>query len=187
MDVMNTVKRLLILSCSQRKRPDPGLLPAIERYDGPVFQVVRRYLREQPAGSKQLDVFILSARYGLIPLAGHEQILPPNLTPVIAQGSSGRRQVELRDWLYSGLPKSSSTGSPTPFTGPACQQFGAEGLQISGMNGFCNRATHNLWTLLDEARQIDEHLAAGTYHTWYEQHARNSTYRPLIDHALSLR
>jgi len=32
--------RLLILSCSQRKRPDSGLLPAIERYDGPVFRVV---------------------------------------------------------------------------------------------------------------------------------------------------
>ncbi|MFN8458221.1 MAG: hypothetical protein U0401_26815 [Anaerolineae bacterium] len=30
-------KRLLILACSQRKRPDPGLLPAIERYDGGSF------------------------------------------------------------------------------------------------------------------------------------------------------
>ena len=29
------LKRLLILSCSQRKRPNPGLLPAIERYSLP--------------------------------------------------------------------------------------------------------------------------------------------------------
>ena len=32
---------LLIMSCSQRKRPDLGLLPAIERYDGGHFRVLR--------------------------------------------------------------------------------------------------------------------------------------------------
>ncbi|MFQ5580849.1 MAG: hypothetical protein ACE5FZ_09565, partial [Nitrospiria bacterium] len=67
---------------------------------------------------------------------------------------------------------------------PACQEFGVETLQVSGMQGFCCRATHNLWTLLDEARQIDEHLAAGTYEVWYSKHVENSTYRPLIEYAL---
>ena len=55
---------MLILACSRRKRPDDGLLPAIERYDGPAFRVLRRYLRERPAGAP--DVFILSAEHGLI-------------------------------------------------------------------------------------------------------------------------
>ena len=41
--------RMLILACSRRKRPDEGLLPAIERYDGPALRVVRRFLREMPA------------------------------------------------------------------------------------------------------------------------------------------
>ncbi len=68
---------------------------------------------------------------------------------------------------------------------PACEKFGSEGLQISGMAGFCNRATHNLWTLLDEARQIDEHLAAGTYEAWYLGHVQNSTYLPLIQQAVA--
>jgi hypothetical protein len=63
---------------------------------------------------------------------------------------------------------------------PACQQAGVAGLQANGVEGFCNRATHNLWTLLDEARQIDEHLEAGTYQGWYIDHVRNSTYLPLI-------
>ena len=40
---------MLILACSRRKRPDEGLLPAIERYDGPTFCVLRRFLREVPA------------------------------------------------------------------------------------------------------------------------------------------
>lgn len=31
--------RLLILACSQRKRPEPGLLPAIQRDAGPVFHI----------------------------------------------------------------------------------------------------------------------------------------------------
>lgn len=56
-----------------------------------------------------------------------------------------------------------------------------EGLKAGRTAGFCNRATHNLWTLLDEARQIDEHLAAGPYVDWYPSHLDNSIYRPLID------
>jgi tRNA-guanine family transglycosylase len=70
---------------------------------------------------------------------------------------------------------------------PACQQFGVETLQVSGMQGFCCRATHNLWTLLDEARQIDEHLADGTYQDWYSHHVESSTYKPLIDYVLAQR
>ena len=66
---------------------------------------------------------------------------------------------------------------------PACQQFGVEGLRANRVEGFCNRATHNLWTLLDEARQIDGHLGRGTYQTWYIDHVRNSTYFPLIQQA----
>jgi len=59
--------RLLILSCSKRKRPVPGLLPAIERYNGPAFRILRRFMREQPDKAGLLDVYILSAAYGLIP------------------------------------------------------------------------------------------------------------------------
>lgn len=58
------MKRLLILSCSQRKRSEPGLLPAIERYDGPLFGVARKFLHEQPDGA--LSIYILSAQFGLI-------------------------------------------------------------------------------------------------------------------------
>jgi len=70
---------------------------------------------------------------------------------------------------------------------PVCKQFGIKGLQARGLEGFCNRATHNLWTLLDEARQIGEHLAADTYEEWYQTHVDNSIYRPLIECALEQR
>jgi hypothetical protein len=59
------LRHLLILACSQRKRSDADSLPAIERYDGPTFRLLRRFLRKQP--STPLDIYILSAKFGLIP------------------------------------------------------------------------------------------------------------------------
>jgi hypothetical protein len=58
------MNRLLIIACSQRKKPDPGLLSAIERYDGPAFRVLRKYLAERHADVP--SVVILSAKFGLI-------------------------------------------------------------------------------------------------------------------------
>jgi len=57
--------RLLILSCSQRKRKEKHLLPAIERYDGPIHRITRMYLKNTEADS--LSVWILSAVHALIP------------------------------------------------------------------------------------------------------------------------
>jgi cytoplasmic iron level regulating protein YaaA (DUF328/UPF0246 family) len=65
MVVESEPRYLLIVACSQRKRPDPGLLPAIERYDGVNFRVLRKARREG-YWPKNLDVLILSARYGLL-------------------------------------------------------------------------------------------------------------------------
>lgn len=59
--------RLLILSCSSKKRPTQGLLPALERYDGPAYRVMNKFLRVHPSGIQFLDVYILSAEFGLIP------------------------------------------------------------------------------------------------------------------------
>ena len=56
---------MLIAACSRRKRPEEGLLPAIERYDGPAFRVSRRFMRESP--SEPPEVLILAAEYGPIP------------------------------------------------------------------------------------------------------------------------
>ena len=68
---------------------------------------------------------------------------------------------------------------------PACKSNGKNGLKSAGLAGFCNRATHNLWTLLREASQIDRHLKRNTYTEWYETHVENSTYRPLIDYLVN--
>lgn len=72
---------LLIIACSQRKRPDPELLPAIARYDGGSFRVLRKAKREG-YWAETLDVLILSAKYGLIDtsklIANYEQRMSYN-------------------------------------------------------------------------------------------------------------
>jgi hypothetical protein len=57
---------LLILSCSQSKRPDAGLMPAYERYDGPAYKVFRCWERQNPYWETALSIWILSGKYGLI-------------------------------------------------------------------------------------------------------------------------
>lgn len=64
---MRTCRRLLILACSARKRVDAELLPAIERYDGICYRVLRRWLRNAPVAVRSsVDILIMSAEFGLI-------------------------------------------------------------------------------------------------------------------------
>ena len=58
-------KQLLVLSCSQVKRVSECALPAIDVYNGPAYQVLRKYLREHD-WPDDLSVGILSAEYGLL-------------------------------------------------------------------------------------------------------------------------
>lgn len=60
------MKPLLILACSATKRPEPHPMPAIERYDGPFYRVLRKALRERDGLAERLDVWALSAEFGLI-------------------------------------------------------------------------------------------------------------------------
>lgn len=56
------MKRLLIVGCSATKDPVPGLLPALDRYRGAYYQMIRQV----PAGELP-EIVILSAEFGFIP------------------------------------------------------------------------------------------------------------------------
>lgn len=43
------------------------MMPAIQRYNGPAYQVLNKFRRESPTAAETLDVHILSAEFGLIP------------------------------------------------------------------------------------------------------------------------
>jgi len=54
-------KKLVLISCSKRKKFVKRKIPAIELYDGQFFRLLRKYL-DVP----NLDIYIISAKYGLI-------------------------------------------------------------------------------------------------------------------------
>jgi 7-cyano-7-deazaguanine tRNA-ribosyltransferase len=69
---------------------------------------------------------------------------------------------------------------------PACLRYSLAGLQENGIRGFCNRATHNLYVLLEEAAWLRQELNAGTYRQSYRSRLNNSAYLPLVESVLAL-
>jgi 7-cyano-7-deazaguanine tRNA-ribosyltransferase len=101
-------------------------------------------------------------------------------------GSGERIATELGKWRGRAV-SDEEWDQLTQCSCPACQRFGVDGLKANKAFGFHNRATHNLWVLLNEARLVEEHLTGDTYAKWYETHLDNSIYRPLIQQILQQR
>lgn len=59
--------RLLVLPFSMDKDTVAGMIPAIDRYTGIYFLTYKKWARECPEGVGEVSVYILSARFGLIP------------------------------------------------------------------------------------------------------------------------
>ncbi len=97
------MKRLLVLACTSRKRPDVGLLPAIQRYDGPSFRVLRKYRRS--VADESLKVVILSAEFGLI--------RDDELIPDYDRFMSRERALQLRPGVMDRLGEFVSEITPT--------------------------------------------------------------------------
>jgi cytoplasmic iron level regulating protein YaaA (DUF328/UPF0246 family) len=99
-------RRLLILSCSRRKRPDADLMPALERYDGGGFRVLRKLQRTNKLPTS-LDVMILSAQYGLISaatsIAWYDQKMTPQRASELRQDVSQRLRDRLAETPYTEI------------------------------------------------------------------------------------
>lgn len=99
-------------------------------------------------------------------------------------GSGDRMAAKLGSW-DGRMPSQEEWQKLGSCRCPACRQFGTAGLKADKIFGFCNRATHNLWVLLEENRRVQQRLKKGTYATWYERHLNNSIYLPLIQQILN--
>lgn len=62
-------RRLLVIACSESKKDSAGLIPAIDRYDGPMWKVLRSFMRDKLLPETGIDVYVLSAEFGLFPAA----------------------------------------------------------------------------------------------------------------------
>lgn len=87
----------MILGCSATKRSTPGELPAIARYDGPMYRVLRSFLREY-CWPTDTSVAVLSAEHGLIggltPIANYDRRMSKDRATVLA----GRVGKTLEAW-----------------------------------------------------------------------------------------
>ena len=70
---------------------------------------------------------------------------------------------------------------------PACVEYGWRGMTKPRMDGFCHRATHNLWVLLREAEWARKKIKSGKYADEYQSRLDNSVYLPLVRTALAMR
>ncbi len=101
-------------------------------------------------------------------------------------GSGDRMVANLGKWR-GRAPSKEEWGKLRRCRCPACATKGLRGLKADGLKGFCNRATHNLWVLLEEARWMEKHLRAETYTNNYRRRLDNSTYLPLIEKLLEMK
>ncbi|WP_019998520.1 hypothetical protein [Aureimonas ureilytica] len=83
--------RLVLISCSATKRPDGARMPAIERYDGPLWQTLRT---ADPNGTLA-QVAFLSAHYGFrsasTPIADYDARLTRDLADAMIAGGMTTR------------------------------------------------------------------------------------------------
>lgn len=91
------MRELLVLGCSSRKDDTPGVTPAICRYDGPFYQDFRAQLREK-VWPHQLDVAILSARFGLIGALTEIESYDQRMTAERATELAPQVESRLGDW-----------------------------------------------------------------------------------------
>lgn len=81
-------KYLLLLPCSKKKKR-VSIARAIELYDGPFYQIIRKNYQEK------IDIFIISAKYGLINSNDFISFYDQIMTTERAKELSGNVKMEL--------------------------------------------------------------------------------------------
>lgn len=76
--------RIVIISCSNRKREFSQAIPAIDVYDGPYYKTIRKLLREGKL-PEDIKILIISAKYGLISIKDHIEFYDRRITKKIAE------------------------------------------------------------------------------------------------------
>ena len=136
---MNT---LLILGCSATKRPNPEPMAAVERYDGPLYRVLRGWMRRTPVTAWP-TVLVLSAKYGLV--TGWYSISDYNQRLTFARTLELRPRVAYRiynsypgpyDRVYISMGAQYCETLPTSLPWPAQFAQGGIGQRLAGLKAW---------------------------------------------------
>lgn len=152
---MIELNHLLIIACSQTKRPDAGLLPALLRYNGTAYRVLNNWI---DAGgrirSDDLTVYIVSGRYGLIshsvPIEHYNQPLTPTFAAAL-RPAIGRLfdQLAVRGQVRIELSALYQTALPLCLPWPAERATGGIGQRLAGLKQWLYRLP-----LVERAREV---------------------------------
>ncbi len=96
MSVGHGRRSLLVLACSARKSARVRRGPAWEVYDGRVYQVLKKLLRDHPSWRESLDILIVSARHGVIDSKRVVSIYDDRLTSARSADLARRSARQLR-------------------------------------------------------------------------------------------
>lgn len=145
--VMDSDRYLLILGCSMTKLQTPGVLPAVERYDGPLYRVLRSFLRKS-MWPKRLSVAVLSARYGLIggltPIEYYNQRMDPQRAAELRVQTTNR----LLGWSHYHRKASLILGKDY-LPALSIESLDANGMKIEVVDGPIGIKLNRLSTILN--------------------------------------
>ena len=144
-------KKLLVLSCSQAKRDCGGLLPALDRYDGPPYRVLRKFLRDYQ-WPKDVSIGVLSARYGLFGILKGIENYDERMDAATAKAKASECSRTLKKWAPDHQKVYLSLGRDyLPAVQPALDGLdnkkevfqGPIGLKMSQIKSFLNNTSPN--------------------------------------------
>lgn len=96
---------LLILACSAKKTETADPLPAIDMYQGVLFSVLKKALREDPSLGSKLKILIVSAKYGLIQADTNIYYYDLKMTPKNAVLQKKSNTLRLKNILKAEMPE----------------------------------------------------------------------------------
>lgn len=91
-------RKLLILGCSDVKRNAAGFLPALDRYDGPAYRVIRKFLRDN-RWPVDMSIAVLSAEYGLFGIFKNIEDYDRRMDTAIARSQAVHCKSILSNWM----------------------------------------------------------------------------------------
>ena len=130
------MKKLLILGCSDRKLDSEGPLIALDRYDGPVYRVVRKFLRGHQ-WPDDVSIAVLSAKYGLFGILKGIENYDARMTAAMARAKADECERTIRRWKESHSSVHLSLGRDyMPAVQPGLKRLGMEPDVFEGAIGF---------------------------------------------------
>ncbi len=155
-------KRLLILGCADRKRDADGLLPALDRYDGPAYRVVRRYLREYQ-WPENVSIAVLSAEHGLFGVLKGIEYYNKRMDRATAKASAPECSTILAKWAKAHQSVHVSLGKDyMPAVQPGLEKLGLEPQVFAGGIGQKLNQIKTFLTNAPSPRRINANVEGGT-------------------------